>query len=171
MAKQSKPKATKKKTFKGGKPSRSSRAATAQTTRLKKLPSIPHEVHDHLSRLASPVSLRTPMVVAAKSLSALGSAEVAAAQLTDVTFTINPSTTATLTRVHLQADSNDIVNKTRPQGVLPRQVVGTFVTVVIEVTGAPDTVGVIDVQHASPASFRLKVSDGPVGIKPLFITG
>jgi hypothetical protein len=171
MAKQPKRNATQKKKSKRGKPTRSSRAAAAQAARSKKLPGIPHEVHDHLSRLADPVSLRTPMVMAAKSFSALGSDEVAPAQLTDVTFTINPATTATLTRVHLQGDPNDIVNNTRPQGILPRQVVGTFVTVVIEVTGAPDAVGVIDVQHASPGSFRLAVSHGPVGTKPLFITG
>jgi hypothetical protein len=136
---------------------------------VKKLPGLPHEVHDYLSRLSSSDASKTPMAQAAETLTALQSDAVAPVQLTDVRFDLDASTTAT-THVHLQGQP-DIVNNANPHGVLAKQVVGTFIHVVIEVSGNPDAVGVVDVQNAEPSSFQLKVSDGPAGIKPLFVTG
>jgi len=135
------------------------------------MPGVPHEVHDFLSRLKTgKAAAPTPMRQAIQSLGTLSTDAVAPAQVTTLIFDLDASTTAK-TRVYLPGHTDDIVNNKKTHGELPNLVVGTFVTVVIQVDGKPSQVGVVDVQHSEPASFQLKVSDGPVGTKPLYVTG
>jgi hypothetical protein len=136
---------------------------------------VPHEVQDFVDRLQSKGrELSTSSAKAFKNIKLLSSDAVAPAQVTDVIFDIDKSTTAQLVRVYLpgkKPTDPDICNTQSPHGVLHNQVVGTFVTVVIEVAGNPQDVGVVNVTHAEPAVIKLKVADGPVGTKPLYVTG
>jgi hypothetical protein len=142
---------------------------------LEKRVGVPHEVQDFLDRIAA--KGQTPLTASTKAIktfAALNTDAVAPAQVADLTFDIDSSTTAKLVRVYLPGKrpaDPDIVNSQNTHGVLHNQVVGTFVTVIIEVAGNPNDVGVIDVKNAEPDTIKLKVSDGPVGTKPLFVTG
>ena len=151
------------------------RKKVSTTSALQKRIGVPHEVQDFMDRLKGkgPV-LSTGSARAFRTFSLLSSDAVAPAQVTDVLFDIDKSTTAKLVRVYplgAKPTDPDIVNTQHPHGVLHNQVVGTFVTVVIEVAGNPDNIGVIDITHAEPTVIKLKVADGPVGVKPLYVTG
>jgi hypothetical protein len=137
-------------------------------TALEKKAGVPHEVQDFLERLSGKST--TASIRAAKTFAALSNATVAPAQVVDVIFDLDSTTTAKVARVYLPGSQEDIANSQNPHGVLRNQVVGTFVTVVIQVGGEPSDIGVFDIQHAQPSSIRLRVSNGPTGTKPLLVT-
>jgi hypothetical protein len=94
------------------------------------------------------------------------------AKVVDVGISLDSdNTTARAARVFLPGSDDDIASNARPQGAVRRQVVGSGFDVVIEVMGEPDDVGVFRVSNAIPSRISLKVSDGPVAVQPLIVTG
>jgi hypothetical protein len=89
---------------------------------------------------------------------------------TTVIFDLDPSTTAAPARLRLQNSSTYIVTSAKPHGELPGQVIGSTIHVVVEAQGNPDDFVLINVQHATPTTIKMKVSEGP-GTKPLLVTG
>jgi hypothetical protein len=96
----------------------------------------------------------------------------ATAKVVDVEFTFDSNnTTAHAARVYLPGSKDDIASSAKPSGSVPRQVVGANSNVLVEVQGNPDDVGVFTVKNAIPPTITLKVSDGPVSLQPIIVTG
>jgi hypothetical protein len=143
----------------------------ARVAALEKRIGVPHETQDFIDRVRlKGKSVQTASVRALKTFKALASDAVAATDVVDMVFDLDANTTAKLARVYLPGSTQDIANSQKPHGVLANQIVGNYVTVIIEVAGKPDDIGVFDIQHATPSSIQLKVSDGPTGSKPLLVT-
>jgi hypothetical protein len=148
--------------------------ATTRNNRLlqiEKRVGVPHEIQDLIERLhAKGQAPQTTAARVLKSFPALANDQSIPVQLVDVEFDLDhQATTAVNVRVYLPGHAEDIASSAAPHGVLPRQVVGSTVVVVMDVTGNPNHVGVFTVRHAQPPKISLKVSDGPVSLKSLFV--
>ena len=92
--------------------------------------------------------------------------------MVDVEFDLDSEkTTAFNVRLYFEGSTEDIASKAKPHGVVPRQIVGSTLILVMDVQGDPEDIGVFNVKHARQASISLKVSDGPVSLKSLFVEG
>lgn len=134
---------------------------------------IPHEIQDVLARLnAKRGSPQTTAARVLKNFPELADDQPVRVELTDVEFDLdNEHTTAFNVRLYFEGSSEDIASKAKPHGVVPRQIVGSTLILVMDVQGDPDDVGVFKVKHTRTPSISLKVSDGPVSLKSLFVEG
>ncbi len=143
----------------------------ARVAALEQRAGLPHEVQNFIDRV-NDSEAPTASARAAEHFGALSGDAVAAIQITNVIFELDTTkTTAHFVRVYQSGSSDDIASTAQPHGILPRQIVGSSITVVMDVQGDPNEVGVFSLQHTAAPSISLKVSDGPISVKYLFVTG
>ena len=139
---------------------------------LEKRSGLSHELQDVIDRVQSKGTPQTAALRAQTNFKFLQDDVIAPATVVDVTIELDSkATTAKFTRVYLTGSTGDIASTAKPKGVLPRQVVGSTITVVMDVTGNPNDIGQFNVKNAQHSPISLKVSDGPTSIKSLHVTG
>ena len=139
---------------------------------LEKRSGLSHELQDVINRVQSKGKVQTAALHAQANFKFLKDDVIAPATIVDVTFELDTkATTAKFTRVYLTGSTEDIASTAKPKGVLPRQVVGSTITVLMDVLGNPNDLGQFTVSKAQHSPISLKVSDGPTSIKSLHVTG
>jgi hypothetical protein len=146
------------------------KTALSRVGKIEKRIGVPHEIQDLMDRLNSkgknPKTTATRVLASFPQLRDEVSVKVA---LVDLVFDLDATaTTATLTRVYLPG-SPDIASSASPHGVLPRQISGSTVLVVMETLGNSGQVGKFNVQGALQPSITLTAGDSP-SVKALIVS-
>jgi hypothetical protein len=131
---------------------------------------VSHEIQDVLHRIsARPANLSLPSERLLAKLHFLDDDAEIPVELVDLEFDLDTAkTTAEMTRVYLEGSDDDIASTAQHHGVLPRQVDGSTVTVVMDASGDPAAVGVFKVKNALQTSISVTAAVG-VSIKFLVV--
>jgi hypothetical protein len=145
----------------------------ARVAALESRQGLSHETQDFIERAGQKgKSSGTASSRAFKSVRVLSADAVAPAQLVDVTFDLSSTPKAPgMVRLYLAGTTADIASSTSPHGVLPRQIVGSDIQLIMDITGNSGEAGSFNVKGALPSSISLNVDDGPTSIKYLHVTG
>jgi hypothetical protein len=147
------------------------KTALNRVGKIEKRIGVPHEIQDLMDRLKSkgqnPKTTATRVLASFPQLRDDISVKVA---LVDLVFDLDATaTTAKLTRVYLPGSTSDIASSASPHGVLPRQISGSTVLVVMETLGNSGQVGKFRVQGALQPSISLTADDSP-SVKALIVS-
>jgi hypothetical protein len=147
------------------------KAAMTRVGKVEARVGVPHEIQDLMDRLTS--KGKTPKTTATRVLTSFpqlkGEVSVKV-ELVELVFDLDAAATnAQLTRVYLPGSDTDIASSASPHGVLPRQISGSTVCVVMETLGNPGQTGKFTVQGALQPSITLKAEDSP-SIKVLIVS-
>jgi hypothetical protein len=145
------------------------KTALSRVARIERRLGMSHEVQDLLDRMAAKGKPSTTASKVLASFPALKEDVTVSVSVTDLVFDLDvAATTATLTRVYLPGQP-DIASSAKPHGVLPRQISGSTVIVVMETLGDAGELGKFNVQGALQKDISLLAEDSP-SLKPLIVS-
>jgi hypothetical protein len=147
------------------------KSAMSRVGKVEKRIGVPHEIQDLMDRLTS--KGRDPMTTARrvlKSFPQLAKGVSVPVTLVDIVFDLDTSvTTAKITRVYLPGANWDIASSASPHGLLPRQISGSTVIVVMETLGDDGDIGKFNLQGTLQSDISLSSQDSP-SLMPLIVS-
>lgn len=147
------------------------KSALTRVGKVEKRMGVPHEIQDLMDRLSS--KGKSPMTTARrvlKSFPQLAAGISVPVTLVDVVFDLDKAaTTAKITRVYLPGADRDIASSASPHGVLPRQVSGSTIVVVMETLGNDGELGKFNLQGTLQTDMSLLSQDSP-SLIPLIVS-
>jgi hypothetical protein len=138
---------------------------------------VSHETQDFLARVkTSRRTLSTPSTRAISTFKGLADGDaVAPVETVDVEFDLGSTPKAPgMVRLYLPGTQpgEEIATSAKPHGVLPQQVVGSDLQLIMDITGNIGESGSFSVKRALPNPISLQLDDGPTkkSLKYLHVT-